>query len=200
MATIVLVSGSIRRDSHNTAVLDTVRRLVSARPDGAEHRITALSVGLLPLYDQDLEQLDGSVAVREAKALVQQADALFISTPSYNGEMSGALKNALDWLSRPGGNSPLTGRTVALTSASPGVRGAVDALPALAGVLTRCGARLVAHEPVAIGRAGALRADTGGYTDPDVIAALNSLIDATFTAIDARRDGAIDARRVTVRA
>ncbi len=51
------------------------------------------------------------------------ADALIVSTPSYNGEMSGALKNALDWLSRPGGASPLTGRVVALLSASPGARG-----------------------------------------------------------------------------
>ncbi|WP_051942690.1 NADPH-dependent FMN reductase [Streptacidiphilus rugosus] len=196
MAKIVLVSGSIRRDSHNTAVLETVRRLVGERPDAASHEISWLSVGLLPFYDAEIEQQDSSVAVREAKALVEQADAVFISTPSYNGEMSGALKNALDWLSRPGGSCPLTGKTVAVTSASPGARGALDAQPTLTAVLGRCGAELVAHEPVAVGRAGALRAEAGGtacFTDPDVLAALDSLVRAVFATLDARNEAGSDA-------
>ncbi len=97
--------------------------------------------------------------------------------------MPGVLKNALDWLSRPNGESVLSGRTVALTSASPGARGAVDAQTALARVLTKCGARVVDHEPVAVGRAGQLLSPEGDFTDPGTVAALGGLIDATLAAV-----------------
>jgi chromate reductase len=180
---IVLISGSVRRDSLNASVLATVRRLLAERPDGDAYEIGTLSVGLLPHFDWDVEQEDGSPAVRAAKQLVGDADALFISTPAYNGEMPGVLKNALDWLSRPNGTSALTGRTVALTSASPGARGALDAQAALARVLTRCGAHVVDHTPVAIGRAGQLRTPDGDFTDPEVVTALAGLIDATLAAL-----------------
>lgn len=183
MTKIVLISGSVRRDSLNASVLATVRRLLTGRPDGDTYEIESLSVGLLPHFDWDVEQADDSPAVRAAKQLVGDADALFISTPAYNGEMPGVLKNALDWLSRPNGESALTGRTVALTSASPGARGAVDAQTALARVLTRCGARVVDHEPVAVGRAAQLRTPEGDFTDPDIVASLTGLIDATLAAV-----------------
>ncbi|MFJ3895893.1 MULTISPECIES: NADPH-dependent FMN reductase [unclassified Streptomyces] len=183
MTKIVLISGSVRRDSLNASVLATVRRLLAGRPDGDAYEIESLSVGLLPHFDWDVEQADGSPEVRAAKRLVGDADAVFISTPAYNGEMPGVLKNALDWLSRPNGESALTGRTVALTSASPGARGAVDAQTALARVLVRCGARVVDHPPVAVGRAGQLRTAEGDFTDPATVAALGTLIDATLAAV-----------------
>ncbi|MGV9242155.1 NADPH-dependent FMN reductase [Streptomyces sp. NPDC003710] len=183
MTKIVLIPGSVRRDSFNASVLDTVRRLLTERPDADRYEIATLAVGLLPLYDWDVEQAGGTPAVHAAHELVRDADALFISTPSYNGEMPGGLKNALDWLSRPAGDSPLTGKTVALTSASPGARGAVDAQAALAGVLRRCGAHVVDHAPVAVGNAGRLSATGEGFTDPDVVAALGSLLDATLAAL-----------------
>jgi chromate reductase, NAD(P)H dehydrogenase (quinone) len=180
---IVLISGSVRRDSLNTSVLATVRRLLSERPDADTYEVGILSVGLLPHFDFDVEQRDGSPEVRAAKELVRDADALFISTPAYNGQMPGVLKNALDWLSRPGGDSPLTGRTVALASASPGARGGLDAQPVLAGVLRRCGAQVVDHEPVAIGQAGQLRTGDGYFTDAETVAALTGLIDATLAQL-----------------
>jgi chromate reductase, NAD(P)H dehydrogenase (quinone) len=110
------------------------------------------------------------------------ADALFISTPAYNGAAPGVLKNALDWLSRPAGAGVLAGRVVALASASPGKRGAADAQPALRDVLTRCGARVVDHEPVAVGDAERLRGADGEFHDPEVVAALESLVDAVLAA------------------
>ncbi|WP_405862124.1 NAD(P)H-dependent oxidoreductase [Streptomyces sp. NBC_01515] len=183
MTKIVLISGSVRRDSLNASVLATVRRLLTERPDGDTYEIESLSVGLLPHFDWDVEQTDDPPAVRAAKQLVGDADALFISTPAYNGEMPGVLKNALDWLSRPNGTSALTDRTVALTSASPGARGAVDAQTALARVLTRCGARVVDHEPVSVGRAAQLLTPEGDFTDPETVAALSGLIDATLAAL-----------------
>ncbi|MCX5380526.1 NADPH-dependent FMN reductase [Streptomyces sp. NBC_00091] len=172
---IVLISGSTRGDSVNTAVLATVRHILEGLP--GEHESVLLPVGELPFYEAELEAADGSAVVRAAKELVTGADALFISTPSYNGEMPGALKNALDWLSRAQGErpSPLTGKVTAVTSASPGVRGALDAQTGLIGVLGRCGARVVEHEPVAVARAGALAVEDGRYTDPELVARLESL-------------------------
>ncbi|MEV6685796.1 NADPH-dependent FMN reductase [Streptomyces sp. NPDC051130] len=173
MAKIVLISGSTRRDSLNNAVLATVRHILAALP--GEHETVLLPVAGLPFYEAGLELADGSAAVRAAKELVTGADALFISTPSYNGEMPGALKNALDWLSRPGGRSPLTGKVTAVASASPGARGGLDAQSGLVGVLGRCGALVVEHEPVALGGVAVPDGTDGRYTDPEVVARLESL-------------------------
>lgn len=181
MAKIVLISGSTRRDSFNTAVLATVRHILAELP--GDHEAVLLPVAGLPFYEAELERADGSAEVRAAKELVADADALFISTPSYNGEMPGALKNALDWLSRPGGRSPLTGKVTAVASASPGARGGLDAQPGLVGVLGRCGALVVAHDPVAIGGAAAQAGAAGRYTDPEVLASLESLTHALLAEV-----------------
>ncbi|MFF5705153.1 NADPH-dependent FMN reductase [Streptomyces sp. NPDC012794] len=180
---IVLISGSTRGDSANTAVLATVRHILGSLP--GEHESVLLPVGELPHYEAELERTDGSAAVRAAKELVTGADALFISTPSYNGEMPGALKNALDWLSRAQGDrpSPLTGKPAAVTSASPGARGGLDAQTGLIGVLARCGARVVEHEPVAVARAGTLAAEDGRYTDAGLVTRLESLTRALIAEL-----------------
>ena len=182
MAKIVLISGSLRRDSVNTAAVATARRLL----EQDSHETGTLTVGELPFYHFDVEEADSSAVVREARALVASADAVVISTPSYNGEAPGVLKNALDWLSRPYGRSALSGKTVALLSASPGPRGGADAQPALREVLRRSGAALVEHEPVAIGNAVELRGQDGEFTDPEVLAVLQSLLKATVVAVAAQ--------------
>lgn len=182
MVKIVLVSGSTRRDSVNTAVLETVRHVLAGLP--GEHEGVFLSAAELPFYEAGLELADGSAAVRAAKELVAGADALFISTPAYNGEMPGVLKNALDWLSRGiDGPSPLSGKVTAVASASPGARGALDAQAGLVGVLARCGARVVEHEPVAVGRAGGLATEDGRYTDPELVERLASLTGAVLNEV-----------------
>lgn len=191
MPTIVLVSGSLRRDSVNTATLATLRRLVIERSPDTE--VVSLALGDLPYFDWDEEQRGDPAAVASAKALVAGADAVVISTPSYNGEIPGVLKNALDWLSRPYSESALTGRTVAVLSASPGPRGGVDAQLGLVGVLHRVGARVVEHEPVAVGGAEELRTANGDFTDPTVCATLGGMADAVLAAVAA--DARVEARR-----
>ncbi|MFI7382774.1 NADPH-dependent FMN reductase [Streptomyces sp. NPDC049813] len=184
MADVVLISGSLRKDSLNTTALRTVARLLREPEDtlGSVHTATLLPVGLLPLYDGDVELADSSDAVRDAKALVGAADVLIISTPAYNGEMSGALKNALDWLSRPAGGGALAGKHVAVLSASPGARGGLDAQAALVGVLRRCGAEVLGCAPVAFGAAHDIASADGEFTDPGVVAELAALVDAVLDA------------------
>lgn len=180
MTEIVLMSGSVRDGSYNSAVVATLRRLVDARFDGV--RTTVVHPAELPFYDQDMDAADGSEAVLRMRNRVAAADVLVISTPSYNGAAPGVLKNALDWLSRPYGESCLDGRTVAVTSASPGPRGAVDAQPGLVEVLGHAGALVVEHPPVAVANAGELLTESGEFEDPAILDALEGLLRAALAA------------------
>ncbi|MEU3093203.1 NADPH-dependent FMN reductase [Streptomyces massasporeus] len=181
MTEIVLMSGSVRDGSYNSAVVATLRRIVDERPEGV--CATVLHPVELPFYDQDMDAADGSEAVLRMRRRVAAADVLVISTPSYNGAAPGVLKNALDWLSRPYGESCLDGRTVAVTSASPGPRGAVDAQPGLVEVLGHVGALVVEHPPVAVSDAEELITDQGEFEDVECLAALESLLRAALATV-----------------
>lgn len=132
------VSGSLRRDSHNTALL---RAAAEGLPPGA--RLTVFA-GLrdLPHFDEDLEAAPGA-AVAAWRAAVRDADALLLATPEYNGSIPGALKNAVDWASRPVADPVLRGKPAAVVGASTGSFGAVWAQADLRKVLARAGARVL---------------------------------------------------------
>ncbi|MEU0334056.1 NAD(P)H-dependent oxidoreductase [Streptomyces sp. NPDC006193] len=181
MTEIVLMSGSLRDGSYNSAVVATLRRLVAERFDGV--RTTVVHPAELPFYDQDMDAANGSEAVLRMRNRVAAADVLVISTPSYNGAAPGVLKNALDWLSRPYGESCLDGKPVAVASASPGPRGAVDAQPGLVEVLGHAGAAVVEHPPVAVGNAAELLTAKGEFEDAETLAALEALLQAALAAV-----------------
>jgi chromate reductase len=174
------MSGSLRRDSVNTTAVATLGRLLAQR-DTQVHT-PVLDPRVLPYYDQDLDVADGPAPVAEARHLLASADALVISTPSYNGGAPGVLKNALDWLSRPWGDSALTGLPTAVVSASPGPRGAADAQPGLRVNLERSGAVLIDHRPLALGDAEALPRTARGFTDPTTVALLDEVAGAVWAA------------------
>ncbi|WP_327130496.1 NAD(P)H-dependent oxidoreductase [Streptomyces sp. NBC_01343] len=184
MARIVLVSGSLRRHSVNSAALATIRGILD-RYDGEFH-ITEIRVADLPHYDEDLDVGTGPAAVSAVRELLIASDAAIISTPSYNGAMTGTLKNALDWLSRPWKASSLSGKPVALLTASPGRYGGADAQPDTRRVLERCGAVLIDHARVAIGNAEFLVGRDGTITEPSVVAELQGLVEATVAAVRGR--------------
>jgi NAD(P)H-dependent FMN reductase len=77
------------------------------------------------LYNEDIDQPGAVVAADRLRAEVQCADALLLVTPEYNGTMSAALKNAIDWISRPFGAGTITGKPVAVIGASHGQYGGV---------------------------------------------------------------------------
>ncbi|MFD5077754.1 NADPH-dependent FMN reductase [Streptomyces sp. NPDC058371] len=180
MTRIVLMSGSLRRDSVNSTAVATIRRLLARRDPGVHTPV--LDLRALPYYDQDLDVADGPAPVAEARRVLGSADALVISTPSYNGGAPGVLKNALDWLSRPWGDSALTGLPTALLSASPGPRGAADAQPGLRVNLECSGAVLIGHPPLALGDVEALPRTDQGFADPSVVGLLEELTDAVWAA------------------
>jgi chromate reductase len=111
------ISGSLRRDSYNTALLRHVGELLEA--EGAEF---AIYDGLreIPPYDQDEDVADAPAAVARIRATVAGADAVFITTPEYNYSIPGVLKNALDWVSRPRATHAMRTKPVAVIGAAPG--------------------------------------------------------------------------------
>ena len=143
------ISGSLRRHSHNTALLRHAGELFEA--EGAEFE---LYDGLrdIPPYDEDDDVDNGSEAVARLRAAVAEADAVFFSTPEYNHSIPGALKNAIDWVSRPIATNPLRNKPVVVIGASTGMFGAVWAQAELRKVLAATGARVVEGE-VPVGHA-----------------------------------------------
>ena len=115
---ILAISGSLRRESYNTGLLRAARRRA---PDGVDLRIFDLKG--IPLFDADLEAEGYPARVQELHAAVGAADALLIASPEYNWGITGVLKNAIDWASRPPGESTLSGKPAAIVGATPGPGG-----------------------------------------------------------------------------
>jgi chromate reductase len=111
---LIALCGSLREDSYNRRLLVAATRLAEA--DGA--RVEEGDIGALPHYNSDLETGEGPESVVALKTAVQQADALLIVSPEYNYSVPGPLKNAIDWLSRPGFKSVLAHRPTGILSAS----------------------------------------------------------------------------------
>ncbi len=141
------ISGSLRRDSLNSALL---RAAAERLPAGAE-LVPFERLREIPPYDADVEANEPEPgAVHELREAMREADAVLVATPEYNSSIPGQLKNALDWASRPAGESALSGTPAAAISASTGMFGAVWAQAELRKVLGAMGARVIETElPVA---------------------------------------------------
>jgi chromate reductase, NAD(P)H dehydrogenase (quinone) len=142
------ISGSLRQDSLNTALLRAARERL---PAGGELEIFA-RLAEIPPFSEDAEEGPLPAAVAELRGLIGEADAVLIATPEYNHSLPGQLKNALDWASRPAGQSALNGKPVAAIGASKGLFGAIWAQAELRKVLAAMGGRVVEAE-LAIGQA-----------------------------------------------
>ena len=140
------ISGSLRRDSLNSALL---RAAAERLPAGAE-LVEFERLREIPPYDADLELEGTPEAVAELREAMREADAVLIATPEYNHSIPGVLKNALDWASRPAGQSALSGTPAAAIGASTGMFGAVWAQAETRKVLGALGGRVIETElPVA---------------------------------------------------
>ncbi len=143
--TILGIAGSLRAGSHNAQLL---RLAAEELPQGVE-LVVFDGLAEIPAYDPDLEDLAPD-AVDELKTAISEADAILVATPEYNGSIPGALKNALDWVSRPIAETPIRSKPVAVIGASTGAFGAVWAQRELKKVLGLMGARVLDVElPVA---------------------------------------------------
>jgi chromate reductase len=118
---ILGIAGSLRRQSYNRAALRAATTLV---PEGAT--IETFEIDGLPGFSEDDEQ-SPPAKVLELKRRIREADAILIATPEYNYSVPGVLKNAIDWASRPYGDSAWNGKPAAIMGASIGAIGTARA-------------------------------------------------------------------------
>jgi chromate reductase, NAD(P)H dehydrogenase (quinone) len=111
---VLAIAGSLRKGSYNKALVSAA---VELKPDNME--IEVFDLEGIPFYNADWDNQIPQIVV-EFKNKIQAADALLIATPEYNYSISGVLKNAIDWASRPNVGNPLEGKPVAIMSASTG--------------------------------------------------------------------------------
>lgn len=165
---LLAFAGSLRTDSYNRKLVRVLA--AGATAAGAEVDVAELRELAIPLYDGDLEAA-GNVppGVRTLQEKLAAADGLLISTPEYNGSISGVLKNALDWMSRPQANGKsgtdlFAGKPVGIVSASPGGLGGLRSLIDLRNMLGKLG-MWVAPAQVAVGGAANAFDAQGGLID-----------------------------------
>jgi chromate reductase, NAD(P)H dehydrogenase (quinone) len=158
---VLAISGSLRRDSYNTALLRAARDLAPAGVDVELYD----GLGAIPAFDEDLED-DLPAPVLDLARRIAKADAVLIATPEYNGSAPGALKNALDWASRPTGMAPVVGKPAAVIGASIGAFGAKWAQEQIKRALTLSGAMVVDAE-LAVPKRGA-GVENGEPTDEEI--------------------------------
>lgn len=162
-------SGSLRKGSYNTALL---RAAADMLPAGMTLEIFDLVS--LPIFHPDFEKpFPEPVAAFRAK--LAQADALLIATPEYNSSISSALKNALDWASRPP-KQPLIGKPVAIMGVSTGSFGSVRAQLHLRQILTHVGALPLNKPEVLVARAEQAFDGEGHLIDPTACGFLRDLL------------------------
>jgi chromate reductase, NAD(P)H dehydrogenase (quinone) len=142
------VSGSLRRDSACAAVLRTVAAQLPA-----EIVMTIASLKDIPPYNEDEDRLEVLRPITELKSAIEAADGLIVISPEYNHGISGVLKNAIDWVSRPGYESVLKNKPVLVMSASDSPLGGVRAQLQLRETFASTLSRVVARRQIVIGQA-----------------------------------------------
>ena len=156
---ILGIVGSLRKDSYNAFALKAAQELL---PDG----VTLETVNLqgIPVFNQDDEMAPPN-AVLEFKQKIMAADAILFATPEYNYSLPGGLKNAIDWGSRPSGQSAWKGKTAAIMGVSIGNFGTARAQYDLRKILVALDMPVVVQPEVMIGNAAERFDQKGVLTD-----------------------------------
>jgi chromate reductase len=156
---ILGIAGSLRKGSYNHGALRAATELV---PDGATIEIFDLDG--IPGFNQDEEQ-NPPEKVAEFKRKIREADAILFATPEYNYSVPGVLKNAIDWASRPYGDSAWDGKPAAIMGASVGAIATARAQYHLRQMMVFLNMFPINQPEVMIGNAGEKFDDQGNLTD-----------------------------------
>lgn len=168
------VSGSLRKDSYNTALLQAFARHAA----GSASITLSHSVGLLPLYNEDLVSESVPDVIAAARGEVAAADAVIVASPEYNYGIPGPLKNWFDWMSRPFGNHVFLGKKVLVLGSTPGPRGGKGAVDYLRAGFVAIQADVVGEE-VLISQVHELLGSSGTELNP----ALTEVFDNALSAL-----------------
>jgi NAD(P)H-dependent FMN reductase len=165
---ILAFAGSLRKDSYNKKLVAIAAE--GARTAGAEVTRLDLRDYPLPVFDEDQEREHGvpDNGVK-LKTLFKETDGFLLSAPEYNSSVTAALKNAIDWVSRPYQNEPplagFRGKVATLMAASPGGLGGLRGLVHVRAILGNIGV-VVLPEQIAVARAFEAFNEDGSLKDP----------------------------------
>jgi chromate reductase, NAD(P)H dehydrogenase (quinone) len=176
---VLAISGSLRRESHNTKLLRNAEELLGTDVDFELYD----ELESVPPYNEDRDGVDEPSAVAEMRARIEAADALLIATPEYNSSIPGQLKNAVDWASRPVRAGALWGKPAVVIGASTGFYGGVWAQAELRKVLSTAGARVVDAE-VAVSHADTRFDANGRLVDQEIREELHAALVALRAEVD----------------
>lgn len=181
MSTSVLVLlGSLRAESHNRHLAET---LIENAPESASLSIYE-GLGELPLYNEDLDAAGSAPAAAEQlRSAIGAADAVLLITPEHNGTVPAALKNAIDWGSRPYGTSCLSGTPAAVIGTSLGQYGGVWAHDDARKALKITGATVIDDVTLSIPGSLTRFAETHPRDDAEVLEQLRGVLDDLLTAV-----------------
>lgn len=164
---ILAFSGSLRAGSFNSQLIRIA--VEGARQAGADVTLIELRDYPLPVFDEDLEAQATPENALKLKELMLAHDGLLISSPEYNSSITAALKNAIDWISRPIPGKPRLAcyidKVAGLIAASPGALGGLRGLVHLRAILGNIGV-LVLPDQVAIPNAQEAISAAGQLKDP----------------------------------
>jgi chromate reductase, NAD(P)H dehydrogenase (quinone) len=165
MTKLLGISGSLRRGSHNSALLRVATRLM---PPGATLEVAGIRG--IPLYDYDIEVQGLPATVTQLKDAIVAADGVLLVTPEYNNSIPGVFKNAIDWLSRPSSDIKRVfgGRPFALIGASPGGWGTILSQAAWLPVLRTLGTQMWSGGRLLVPRAASVFDENGMLKDPAI--------------------------------
>jgi chromate reductase, NAD(P)H dehydrogenase (quinone) len=175
---VLAFAGSARTGSFNKKLARIAADAVRAA--GAEVTYIDLRDIPMPLYDGDLEATEGIPPNgRKLKDFMLSHDAFLLACPEYNSSITGVLKNAIDWASRPSpGEKPLecfAGKVVGLCSTSPGALGGLRGLVTVRSILINIGS-IVIPTQVAVGHANEAFDENGQLKDPKFKAAMQKMV------------------------
>lgn len=167
---ILGIAGSLRSGSFNRMALNAATGLA---PEGST--VETFDLTGIPVFNQD-DDHDPPARVTEFKNSIKAADAILISTPEYNYSVPGVLKNAIDWASRPYGDSAWEGKPVAIMGASTGILGTARAQYHLRQTFVFLNMFPVNRPEVMIGHAHERFDDDGNLTDETTTALIRDLL------------------------
>jgi chromate reductase len=184
MHNVGVIVGSLRRDSIN-------RKLATALMQRAAGRLDChlIEIGDLPLYNEDLWKPTPPEAVLRLKSEVRAAGAILFVTPEYNRSFPPAVKNVIDWASRPLGDNAWAGKPAGLVGASPGAIGTAVAQGALKSLLNVVDMRLMAQPEVYLTWKDDLVDAGGGFANEKTAAFIDKWIDRFVAWLDRHAAG-----------
>lgn len=178
MVKVLGIAGSLREGSYNKLLINAALNI--AKTSGAETSVIDLTQLNLPILNEDDEKRNGfPEGAKRLRTLMNEATTIIFASPEYNSSVSAALKNAIDWASRPSKDTPpiscFAGKVGVILSASPGALGGLRGLVHLRSILGNLN-MLVIPEQLAIGKAHEAFAPDGKLIDLKQNDSLNVIV------------------------